>query len=164
MLRMVPLPVPGRIAMTSATPIDLAQDFLFLCTRGFVDVGDHRIGQLLHFGLGALALVLADFLLVLVLLQRVHAVAADVADGDARLFGILAGELGQFLAAFLRHVGDRQAPHLAVADRVEPEPRRADPLVDRSEEHTSELQSLMRISYAVFCLKKKNQTAIKYTY
>src|SRR3546814_7519532 len=27
-------------------------------------------------------------------------------------------------------------------------------LVDRSEEHTSELQSLMRISYAVFCLKK----------
>src|SRR3546814_3542294 len=30
-----------------------------------------------------------------------------------------------------------------------------DPLA-RSEEHTSELQSLMRISYAVFCLKKKN--------
>src|SRR3546814_1730934 len=29
-------------------------------------------------------------------------------------------------------------------------------LVARSEEHTSELQSLMRISYAVFCLKKKN--------
>src|SRR3546814_6827705 len=28
----------------------------------------------------------------------------------------------------------------------------------RSEEHTSELQSLMRISYAVFCLKKKNHT------
>src|SRR3546814_10467741 len=33
--------------------------------------------------------------------------------------------------------------------------RRAQP---RSEEHTSELQSLMRISYAVFCLKKKNHT------
>src|SRR3546814_8216165 len=29
---------------------------------------------------------------------------------------------------------------------------------ERSEEHTSELQSLMRISYAVFCLKKKNKT------
>src|SRR3546814_2645109 len=29
---------------------------------------------------------------------------------------------------------------------------------DRSEEHTSELQSLMRISYAVFCLKKKHNT------
>src|SRR3546814_273636 len=32
-----------------------------------------------------------------------------------------------------------------------------DPQVARSEEHTSELQSLMRISYAVFCLKKKNK-------
>src|SRR3546814_12720380 len=30
--------------------------------------------------------------------------------------------------------------------------------MDRSEEHTSELQSLMRISYAVFCLKKKKKT------
>src|SRR3546814_1772210 len=29
---------------------------------------------------------------------------------------------------------------------------------DRSEEHTSELQSLMRISYAVFCLKTKNKS------
>src|SRR3546814_9604281 len=33
-----------------------------------------------------------------------------------------------------------------------------DPHAARSEEHTSELQSLMRISYAVFCLKKKNVT------
>src|SRR3546814_5036059 len=31
-------------------------------------------------------------------------------------------------------------------------------LLERSEEHTSELQSLMRISYAVFCLKKKKLT------
>src|SRR3546814_6534904 len=39
-------------------------------------------------------------------------------------------------------------------------------LLGRSEEHTSELQSLMRISYAVFCLKKKihkrNRTQLKY--
>src|SRR3546814_9944490 len=33
----------------------------------------------------------------------------------------------------------------------------------RSEEHTSELQSLMRISYAVFCLKKKKHNKIKLT-
>src|SRR3546814_8199128 len=33
----------------------------------------------------------------------------------------------------------------------------------RSEEHTSELQSLMRISYAVFCLKKNNNTNKKQT-
>src|SRR3546814_5423632 len=39
--------------------------------------------------------------------------------------------------------------------------------VERSEEHTSELQSLMRISYAVFCLKKKNKSnkvLLTYTY
>src|SRR3546814_1783982 len=36
-------------------------------------------------------------------------------------------------------------------------------MTDRSEEHTSELQSLMRISYAVFCLKKKkNKKTTKY--
>src|SRR3546814_8787299 len=34
----------------------------------------------------------------------------------------------------------------------------------RSEEHTSELQSLMRISYAVFCLKKKHKTHINNTH
>src|SRR3546814_1773682 len=36
-------------------------------------------------------------------------------------------------------------------------PRQVRPGDKRSEEHTSELQSLMRISYAVFCLKKKTQ-------
>src|SRR3546814_7130542 len=39
--------------------------------------------------------------------------------------------------------------------RTEEVARHAD---ERSEEHTSELQSLMRISYAVFCLKKKKNT------
>src|SRR3546814_4170335 len=33
---------------------------------------------------------------------------------------------------------------------------------ERSEEHTSELQSLMRISYAVFCVKKKNKRIIQH--
>src|SRR3546814_3898026 len=41
---------------------------------------------------------------------------------------------------------------------LEPDHRR----LPRSEEHTSELQSLMRISYAVFCLKKKNNKKIKH--
>src|SRR3546814_6896371 len=36
-------------------------------------------------------------------------------------------------------------------------------IMARSEEHTSELQSLMRISYAVFCLKKNNDTNIIHT-
>src|SRR3546814_9945102 len=50
----------------------------------------------------------------------------------------------------------RQGKH--VQDRPLENPRH---LFKRSEEHTSELQSLMRISYAVFCLKKKN---VRYGY
>src|SRR3546814_7110647 len=42
--------------------------------------------------------------------------------------------------------------------RARPRRDRRDRPVARSEEHTSELQSLMRISYAVFCLKKTNNT------
>src|SRR3546814_3948157 len=47
-----------------------------------------------------------------------------------------------------------------------PSPKRligTQPFAGRSEEHTSELQSLMRISYAVFCLKKKKITTTKHT-
>src|SRR3546814_6877466 len=40
--------------------------------------------------------------------------------------------------------------------KILPKAENVTTLVARSEEHTSELQSLMRISYAVFCLKKKN--------
>src|SRR3546814_1550429 len=52
-------------------------------------------------------------------------------------------------------------PHMAVFRRLEKKRLCFQTLEDpvrftRSEEHTSELQSLMRISYAVFCLKKKN--------
>src|SRR3546814_8120498 len=41
--------------------------------------------------------------------------------------------------------------------RTEEDRHRQSPYLARSEEHTSELQSLMRISYAVFCLKKKKE-------
>src|SRR3546814_8710199 len=53
--------------------------------------------------------------------------------------------------------------HAGLAAAIAIEAARAPPMLQpddaherRSEEHTSELQSLMRISYAVFCLKKKN--------
>src|SRR3546814_14497973 len=47
-----------------------------------------------------------------------------------------------------------QQQHRTPAKALERRPQ-VDPGLPRSEEHTSELQSLMRISYAVFCLKKK---------
>src|SRR3546814_9791383 len=48
----------------------------------------------------------------------------------------------------------RRQPALTTSRRAS---QRAVPANIRSEEHTSELQSLMRISYAVFCLKKKKK-------
>src|SRR3546814_9682558 len=58
-----------------------------------------------------------------------------------------------------RHGADRQANENQHADQGEREVRVLRPeMLVRSEEHTSELQSLMRISYAVFCLKKQKNT------
>src|SRR3546814_10748784 len=64
--------------------------------------------------------------------------------------GRIGHALLQRLAPDRERVGDRLAA-LGGVDDV------GDLAVLRSEEHTSELQSLMRISYAVFCLKKKKQ-------
>src|SRR3546814_6596232 len=62
------------------------------------------------------------------------------------------------------HYGDRIKMAMAFADLLNQEARALEKdgidivqFDERSEEHTSELQSLMRISYAVFCLKKKKQ-------
>src|SRR3546814_5932647 len=61
---------------------------------------------------------------------------------------IILGPVGLVLFIFMvsRHMAHRQ------------QQRYAERLIARSEEHTSELQSLLRISYAVFCLKKKIHT------
>src|SRR3546814_1663424 len=55
------------------------------------------------------------------------------------------------------------AGHATVV-RASPIPRPISDPSPRSEEHTSELQSLMRISYAVFCLKKKTLTILTYNH
>src|SRR3546814_7352796 len=68
-------------------------------------------------------------------------------------------------AGFRRHRKPSTELHGVVVARGHP--RFQHQRRERSEEHTSELQSLMRISYAVFCLKKKNKIkenkTIKYT-
>src|SRR3546814_2249919 len=66
------------------------------------------------------------------------------------------GQSVDFLFGIIRRYGEvvvRPQGHCAAT----PPLQQCDPLLClRSEEHTSELQSLMRISYAVFCLTKKN--------
>src|SRR3546814_5999531 len=69
--------------------------------------------------------------------------------GEAHLLGRIA----QPYLAFRGDAGNRHVLQLAAVAWL-----RCDATF-RSEEHTSELQSLMRISYAVFCLKKKTQNS-----
>src|SRR3546814_2985104 len=70
----------------------------------------------------------------------------------------------RFPATYIWFGGEQEAMseegRLAWYDSRANKPRAA----ERSEEHTSELQSLMRISYAVFCLKKKNTTHTESTH
>src|SRR3546814_7315840 len=65
----------------------------------------------------------------------------------------VSGVRGRGRSAQPRSIAHR-APH---GSRDHGAPRSRCQAIRRSEEHTSELQSLMRISYAVFCLKTKNQ-------
>src|SRR3546814_10556844 len=64
----------------------------------------------------------------------------------------LAIEAAAFEAARVAGIGKQVRAWLVLQDEFGCKPT---PRLLRSEEHTSELQSLMRISYAVFCLKKK---------
>src|SRR3546814_2275166 len=78
-----------------------------------------------------------------------------------RSFQILGRDARQGRAA---HLIALRLPRLARDPQHPPAPPPRTVRAARSEEHTSELQSLMRISYAVFCLKKKNNnTHIKNT-
>src|SRR3546814_2122571 len=82
----------------------------------------------------------------------------------AMVLGAIQGGIGMLLAGRMAWISIAENEHyelLSESNRVNLTlvPPRRGWIVDRyrSEEHTSELQSLMRISYAVFCLKKKKQ-------
>src|SRR3546814_8073933 len=85
-----------------------------------------------------------------------RAVAADEAALEAFFEQVTLEDLRfRFLSA-VQHVGhDQIAAMLRTDQQAESVLAFAEDGALRSEEHTSELQSLMRISYAVFCLKKK---------
>src|SRR3546814_19052003 len=67
--------------------------------------------------------------------------------------GFLPGDLSQKVDPYLRPLYDALYEMLGVEKVLKLLEKN---VIERSEEHTSELQSLMRISYAVFCLKKTN--------
>src|SRR3546814_10671436 len=61
-------------------------------------------------------------------------------------------------------IGGPTSSTWACSISIRPSPTRWARTSTRSEEHTSELQSLMRLSYAVFCLKQKNKTTKQKTH
>src|SRR3546814_8620152 len=107
--------------------------------------------------------------------MRISDWSSDVCSSDLLLFAVLdriVSEAGRSMSSFIgadeakiamwqsqvnvvrQALADRQAnTHLKVNAIMQIIEKTA--FIERSEEHTSELQSLMRISYAVFCLKKK---------
>src|SRR3546814_5188921 len=116
--------------------------------------------------------------------MRISDWSSDVCSSDLVEPGEVGGEEAEVGQVWPRHACEGELRGLPLADVQHPVRRRAvavraarhhaDPLwlrarqqpeiaatavgaLERSEEHTSELQSLMRISYAVFCLKKKTK-------
>src|SRR3546814_3341164 len=76
--------------------------------------------------------------------------------GQGTLFKVIV-MVRRHLVRVARFLRDREEVHHHIGGSVE-HAEAALGRLDRSEEHTSELQSLMRISYAVFCLKKKKKS------
>src|SRR3546814_5976704 len=77
------------------------------------------------------------------------------------VFGYSPDETVRHLSLFLAHFLKAFFRHYALRESVSNTLTMIQPALDRSEEHTSELQSLMRHSYAVFCLKKKKKAKHK---
>src|SRR3546814_7855395 len=93
-------------------------------------------------------------------LQREHHVGklqVAVDDADATVVGQLVGQPAADAVDMRQAAVVFRNPAIAVELLAPARDLPFVPVVGRSEEHTSELQSLMRISYAVFCLKEKKQ-------
>src|SRR3546814_1016663 len=97
---------------------------------------------------------LTDTLFPYTTLFRSEGRAASLPSRDAALVAAPIG-CAQILLGHLARGNERKVLHKIDALRNLVARKKASAMRDRSEEHTSELQSLMRISYAVFCLNKK---------
>src|SRR5258708_36833621 len=92
----LPLPVTARDFGTS----DM-KDVFFLGRQGLVDLLHHLVRELLDLGAPLAMFVFVDLVALLERLQRLHAVATDVADGDAPVLGDFVGKLHQLLRTLL---------------------------------------------------------------
>src|SRR3546814_2487874 len=117
-----------------------------------------NVGEILHYGLLALALsrhsgIWTAIKCVNEVVEQTATIDVDIEHFTANLPAIPAGP-PEGLHAAVRPFNPLRAEQIVIEHRLP----LVIPFVRRSEEHTSELQSLMRISYAVFCLKKKTKS------
>src|SRR3546814_5836446 len=126
------LPILGRLAIDPIIVLDLVEDLL-IARLAPIFISNDRPARCLDLALALQAIKG---------LQRLYGVARFGSDERAAHDRIEVDK-----AAFAH-----EAVEKGLADTIA---RGETPQRGRSEEHTSELQSLMRISYAVFCLKKK---------
>src|SRR3546814_4824953 len=85
--------------------------------------------------------------LVLEQITALNTTTASIIDGTSKMLKDNTARIHEQAASSTIPMGTLQRAFQNIYDTMD--------AIDRSEEHTSELQSLMRISYAVFCLKKK---------
>src|SRR3546814_10198216 len=120
-------------------------EFLPIASTGHLLIAEHWLGHqsdLFNIVIQAGAIVAVT----LIYRQRVWTLLTGLADRETRNYALKLA-LAFVITAALGMVVTKLGFKL---------PETVSPVAWRSEEHTSELQSLMRISYAVFCLKKKH--------
>src|SRR3546814_16008985 len=112
-----------------------------------------RVGSAVHY-LSVDAVYLSLYFFFLMIRRPPRSTRTDTLFPYTTLFRSH-GSSGRAQAVRPRSTLAHSCPSPPTAPTAPPSPSKVSSSPGRSEEHTSELQSLMRISYAVFCLKKK---------
>src|SRR5450755_3548277 len=103
------------VAGAAAFDIDQSlngEDFFFLGRKQLIDFRNRPVGCLLHIGGQTFLIVLGNLVILLKLLDRIEAVAADMPDRDACGFGVFVRDLHKLLAAVFIELRNPQAEHL----------------------------------------------------
>src|SRR5580698_5047236 len=89
------------------------EDFFFLGRQQLIDFRNRSVGRLLHVGGQAFLIVLGNLVVLLEVLHRIEAIAADVPDRDLGGFRVFVRDFDELLAAVFVEFWNSQAQHLA---------------------------------------------------
>src|SRR6202048_256560 len=112
------------VAGAAAFDIDQSlnrEDLFFLGRKQLIDLRNRPVGRLLHIIGQTFLIVLGNLVILLKLLDRIEAVAADMAHRDLGCFGVFVRDFHQLLAALFIELGNPQAKHLPFGGGAEAE-------------------------------------------